>query len=55
MQGEYIAPEKIENIYMTSEIVGQVMIYGDTLKVGPGCFSSITSYLFSIFVNTNEL
>ena len=37
MQGEYISPEKIENIYLTSEIVGQVMIYGDTLKVGLRC------------------
>lgn len=33
-QGEYIAPEKIENIYLRSEPVAQVFVYGESLQVG---------------------
>lgn len=32
-QGEYIAPEKIENIYIQSPYVSQVFVYGESLKV----------------------
>jgi long-chain acyl-CoA synthetase len=31
-QGEYIAPEKCENIYIQSEFVAQVWVYGDSLR-----------------------
>ncbi|ODM95370.1 Long-chain-fatty-acid--CoA ligase 1 [Orchesella cincta] len=31
-QGEYIAPEKIENIYIQSQFVSQVYVYGESLK-----------------------
>ncbi|GFQ88898.1 long-chain-fatty-acid--CoA ligase 1 [Trichonephila clavata] len=31
-QGEYIAPEKIENIYLTSQYVAQIFVYGESLK-----------------------
>ncbi|XP_072395967.1 long-chain-fatty-acid--CoA ligase 5 isoform X3 [Diabrotica undecimpunctata] len=31
-QGEYIVPEKIENIYIRSQYVSQVFIYGESLK-----------------------
>lgn len=35
-QGEYIVPEKIENIYIRSQYVEQVFVYGESLKVSDG-------------------
>lgn len=32
-QGEYIVPEKIENIYIKSQYVEQVFVHGESLKV----------------------
>lgn len=32
-QGEYIVPEKIENIYVNSKYVEQVFVHGESLKV----------------------
>ena len=32
LQGEYIAPEKIELLFERSPLVGQCLVYGDSLK-----------------------
>lgn len=40
-QGEYIAPEKIENIYIRSDAVAQVFVHGDSLQVcGGSCLTA---------------
>lgn len=31
-QGEYIAPEKLENIFVLSPFIEQSFVYGDSLK-----------------------
>lgn len=31
-QGEYIAPEKLENVYVQSEYIAQCWVYGDSLR-----------------------
>jgi long-chain acyl-CoA synthetase len=31
-QGEYIAPEKLENIYAQCPIIQQIFVYGDSLQ-----------------------
>ena len=31
-QGEYVAPEKVENIFVQSQYIAQCLVYGDSLK-----------------------
>ena len=31
-QGEYIAPEKLENVYVQSPYITQIFVYGDSLQ-----------------------
>ncbi|CAF4237155.1 unnamed protein product, partial [Rotaria magnacalcarata] len=31
-QGEYVAPEKIEDVYSRSRFIAQVFVYGDSLE-----------------------
>ncbi|XP_074252804.1 long-chain-fatty-acid--CoA ligase 1 isoform X3 [Saimiri boliviensis] len=44
-QGEYIAPEKIENIYLRSEPVAQVFVHGESLQ----------AFLIAIVVPDSEI
>ena len=32
-QGEYIAPEKVQNVYLRSPFIAQVFVHGDSFKV----------------------
>lgn len=48
-QGEYIAPEKIENIYVRSSAVAQVYVHGDSLQVGEHSLTRIFPFGFSFW------
>lgn len=50
-QGEYIAPEKIENIYIRSEAVAQAFVHGDSLQVRR---HSIASMILFSRIKTDE-
>ncbi|XP_078480004.1 long-chain-fatty-acid--CoA ligase 1-like isoform X1 [Lampetra planeri] len=62
-QGEYIAPEKIENVYVRSDALAQVFVHGDSLQaclvavVVPDCdfLSSWTKRTLGVEGNYKEL
>jgi long-chain acyl-CoA synthetase len=31
-QGEFVCPEKLENVYQSHALVSQIFIYGDSLR-----------------------
>lgn len=43
-QGEYIAPDKIENVYLTNKYIGEIYLYGDPHR----------SYLVAVVVPERE-
>ena len=44
-QGEYIAPEKIESVYIRSRFLAQVFVDGDSLQVNERRCLHCTSFL----------
>lgn len=53
-QGEYISPEKIENIYLRSQFVAQIVIEGNSLKdFVVGIVVPDIDYLREYFKNPN--
>lgn len=48
-QGEYIAPEKIENIYVRSNALAQVYVHGDSLQVGKNILTRTVPFGFCSF------
>lgn len=49
-QGEYIAPEKIENVYMRSVPVLQVFVHGDSLQVQCDSYSAHLLYVLNVWL-----
>lgn len=45
-QGEYIVPEKIENVYQKSKYIEQVFVHGESLKVFITNFSPLMMIFF---------
>lgn len=51
-QGEYIAPEKIETIYVRSDPVAQVFVHGDSLQVRLKSQTFVSFFFFLFFKST---
>eukprot|EP01112_Ceratiomyxa_fruticulosa_P012435 TRINITY_DN3442_c0_g1_i3.p1 TRINITY_DN3442_c0_g1~~TRINITY_DN3442_c0_g1_i3.p1 ORF type:complete len:761 (+),score=137.76 TRINITY_DN3442_c0_g1_i3:79-2361(+) len=46
-QGEYVAPEKLENIFLKSNLINQILIHGDSFR------SSVVALVVPSFTNLN--
>lgn len=54
-QGEYIAPEKLENIYVLSNYIGQIFVTGDSLKTCPVAIIAIDEVVVGDWAKKNEV
>ena len=53
-QGEYIAPEKLENVYIQSKWISQAWIHGDSLNDFILLFAVIEPEMLKTFPGTND-
>ena len=53
-QGEYIAPEKLENVYVQSEYIQQIWVHGDSFKDYAVAFVVVDSDRVSKFAMEKE-
>ncbi|KAG7282007.1 hypothetical protein CRUP_020112 [Coryphaenoides rupestris] len=53
-QGEYIAPEKIENVYIRSDALAQVFVHGDSLQIYGQANTSLKRWILGFAYRRKE-